>query len=134
MGPIEELSSGDLGPLEYSGLDDLDVPLLVARERFPDYDIFRLSWGYLAVPPGSIVFAASDVPSVMAKIIHATQGELAMPEKKAAHLLDRRPHPAVQPRHGDRALTGWLDAMPLWLAVALVIVFMAVVAAVVTGL
>ena len=64
-GPTEEIAGDPTqGPLEYGPLDDLDGPLL-ARQRFPELDFYRLSWGYLCVPGGSVVFAASDVPSLV---------------------------------------------------------------------
>jgi hypothetical protein len=64
MGP----HSADLGPLEYTGLDDFDPQLLAARETFPHWDIYRAAWGYLAVPGSTTVYMASDVDGMIAKL------------------------------------------------------------------
>jgi hypothetical protein len=58
----------DVGPLEYSELDDLDKRLVAARETFPDDDIYRVPWGYLAVPGGCDVYSASDIDALMEKL------------------------------------------------------------------
>jgi len=56
------------GPLEYSELDDLDNPLIAARDAFPAWDIYRVSWGYLAVPGGIDVYLASDIAALAEKL------------------------------------------------------------------
>ena len=67
MGPI----TGDVGPLEYSANDDLDPGLLAARDSLPEWDIYRVGHGYLAVPGGSDVFMAASVASLVVKLSHA---------------------------------------------------------------
>jgi len=117
MGPLEPNATADdptMGPLEYSGIDDFDGSLLAARERFGDeYDFYRLSWGYLAAPAGSVVFAASDVPSLLAKITRHEQGELGAvlavladqvtvirePRQVTAHEIVTRPLAGCRPQH-----------------------------------
>jgi len=65
MGPI----TGNLGPLEYGALDDFDPGLLAARETFAErWDIYRLSWGLIAVPAGATVYAAVDADRLAAKL------------------------------------------------------------------
>jgi hypothetical protein len=63
----------DVGPLEYSELDDLDTRLIAARETFPEIDIYRVSWGYLAVPGGIDVYSASDIDALVGKLRHRPQ-------------------------------------------------------------
>ena len=58
---------GDLGPIEYSEHDDTDRRLLAAREAFPDMDIYRVAYGYLAVPGGTPVYSAADPDTLIAK-------------------------------------------------------------------
>ena len=58
----------DVGPLEYSELDDLDKRLVAARETFPELDIYRVAWGYLAVPGGIDVYGASDIDALVEKL------------------------------------------------------------------
>jgi hypothetical protein len=58
----------DAGPLEYSELDDLDNRLVAARETFSDMDIYRVAWGYLAVPGGIDVYGASDIDALVEKL------------------------------------------------------------------
>lgn len=59
---------GDLGPMEYSEHDDTDPRLIAAREAFPDLDIYRVAYGYLAVPGGTDVYAAADTDGLIAKL------------------------------------------------------------------
>lgn len=58
----------DVGPLEYSELDDLHPGLVAARETFPEMDIYRVAWGYLAVPGGIDVYGAADIDALVAKL------------------------------------------------------------------
>ena len=58
----------DVGPLEYSELDDLQPGLVAARETFPDWDIYRVPWGYLAVPGGFNVYSATDLDALVEKL------------------------------------------------------------------
>ena len=58
----------DTGPLEYSELDDLDKRLVAARESFPEMDIYRVPWGYLAVPGGIDVYSAADIDALTEKL------------------------------------------------------------------
>jgi len=69
MGPI------DTDALEYSGLDDFDPHLLTVRETFADWDIYRLSWGLIAVPAGTVVYAAIDAAGIVAKLRRANAAE-----------------------------------------------------------
>ena len=69
MGPI------DTDALEYSGLDDFDPRLLAARETFTGWDIYRLSWGLIAVPAGTVVYAAIDADGIVAKLRRASAAE-----------------------------------------------------------
>lgn len=62
-------------PLEYSGLDDLDRPLIAARDAFPGWDIYRAAWGYLAVPGDSPVFMAVDTDGLVAKLRNYQEGQ-----------------------------------------------------------
>jgi hypothetical protein len=66
MGPI------DTDALEYSGLDDFDPRLLAAREAFTGWDIYRLSWGLIAVPAGTVVYGAIDADGIVAKLRRAS--------------------------------------------------------------
>jgi hypothetical protein len=59
---------GDSGPLEYSGNDDYDRRLLAAREAFTDWDVYHLWFGYVAVPGGTSVYAASTVDRLVGKL------------------------------------------------------------------
>lgn len=61
-------SPGDLGPMEYSELDDADRWLVAAREAFPDLDIYRVAYGYLAAPGGTDLYAAADPDALIAKL------------------------------------------------------------------
>lgn len=58
----------DIGPLEYSELDDLDTRLVAARETFPDWDLYRVAYGYLAVPGGTDVYGAADIDALVEKL------------------------------------------------------------------
>jgi len=54
--------------MEYSEHDDTDRKLIAAREAFPDLDIYRVAWGYLAVPGGTDVYSAADMDGLIAKL------------------------------------------------------------------
>jgi hypothetical protein len=69
MGPI------DTDALEYTGLDDFDPRLLAARETFTGWDIYRLSWGLIAVPAGTVVYGAIDADGIAAKLRRAGAAE-----------------------------------------------------------
>ena len=69
MGPI------DTDALEYSGLDDFDPHLLAARETFTGWDIYRLTWGLIAVPAGTVVYGAIDADGIVAKLRRASAAE-----------------------------------------------------------
>lgn len=58
-----------MGPMEqHSALDQYDRRLLAAREAFPQWDIYRVFGGYLAVPKGAAVIQSIDVDGIVAKI------------------------------------------------------------------
>ena len=99
MGPIDGLTDDDMGPLEYTALDDLDPGLLAAREAYPDFDIFRAAWGYLAVPAGSVVFMAADISGLVAKLRASGQDLRAVPRVPRTDGPQRliRPRPRAQP-------------------------------------
>lgn len=63
----------DTGPMEYSELDDLIPELIAARETFDDQDIFQLWAGYVAVPAGSVVYAAKTVDALVEKLRRRNQ-------------------------------------------------------------
>jgi hypothetical protein len=52
----------------HSILDESDTRLLAAREAFPDWDIFHVFGGYMAVPKGAPVIQSTDVDGIVAKI------------------------------------------------------------------
>lgn len=58
----------DTGPMEYSELDDVDKRLVAARETFPDHDIYRVPWGYLAAPGGTDLYSAVDIDALVEKL------------------------------------------------------------------
>lgn len=58
----------DIGPMEYSELDDVDRRLVAAREAFPDQDIYRVPWGYLAAPGGTDLYSAVDIDALVEKL------------------------------------------------------------------
>ena len=58
----------DIGPMEYSELDDVDHRLVAARETFPDQDIYRVPWGYLAAPGGTDLYSALDIDALVEKL------------------------------------------------------------------
>jgi hypothetical protein len=68
MEPIDFSLVGDDGPLEYSPLDDFDKGLIAAREALPDFDIYRVSYGYIGVPADTTVFMAVDTDGLVAKL------------------------------------------------------------------
>jgi hypothetical protein len=69
------MSPIDTDALEYSGLDDFDPRLLAARETFTGWDIYRLSWGLIAVPAGTVVYGAIDADGIAAKLRRAGAAE-----------------------------------------------------------
>lgn len=75
---------GDMGPVEYSELDDADRRLIAAREAFPDLDIYRVATGYLAVPGGIDVYVASDPDTLVAKLRAASDPGATAPDGSGA--------------------------------------------------
>jgi hypothetical protein len=58
-----------MGPVErQSVLAEGDKRLTAAREAFPEWDIYPVFGGYLAVPKGAPVIQGIDVDSVVGKI------------------------------------------------------------------
>ena len=56
-------------------MDDYDPRLLAARDVLAErYDIYRLSWGLIAVPAGATVFSAIDADGLVAKIMRHESG------------------------------------------------------------
>jgi hypothetical protein len=48
-----------------------DTRLLAARDAYPDWDIYRVFGGYLAVPKGTPVIQSIDVDGIVEKIRRA---------------------------------------------------------------
>jgi hypothetical protein len=53
---------------QHSTLDQYDSRLLAAREAFPEWDIYRVFGGYLAVPKGTPVVQSIDTDGIVEKI------------------------------------------------------------------
>jgi hypothetical protein len=86
MGPI------DTDALEYSGPDDFDPRLLAAREAFTGWDIYRLSWGWIVVPAGTVVYGAIDADGIVAKLRRASGTDtLGFPSAVLCEILAGRP-------------------------------------------
>jgi hypothetical protein len=56
-----------------SVLDEQDTRLQAAREAFPDWDIFRVFAGYMAVPKDTPVFQSVDIDGITAKLRRAAE-------------------------------------------------------------
>ncbi len=55
-----------MGPM--SPLDQYDSRLLAAREAFPEWDIYHVFGGYLAVPKGTPIIQSIDTDGIVEKI------------------------------------------------------------------
>lgn len=75
LGCLGRLGCHGMGPVESQApLDQDDRPLQAAREAFPEWDIYTVFGGYLAVPKGATVIQAMYVDGIVEKIRHAQQG------------------------------------------------------------
>jgi hypothetical protein len=57
-----------MGPIEDSVMAESDARLRAAREALPEWDIYRVFGGYLAVPKGAPVVQSMDADGIVEKV------------------------------------------------------------------